>query len=65
MEWDNKTTNSPSIFRLVGLLLLGVGLIMLVASVFFIFAGSVLATVFLICSIFVNTAAVILLRKKS
>ena len=66
MEWDNKSPGGLPGLRRAGLFILGLGAVMLaVAIMLTMFAGSVLGPVLLISSIPVNTLAVILLRKKS
>ena len=65
MEWENKSPSGPTKFRQAGLIFLGVGAVLLAIAIVLIMAGTVLATVLMVCSIMVNTAAVIFLRKKS
>jgi len=65
MEWDNKSPNRPSSLRLTGLILLGFGVVLLaIAIAITMTVGTVVATIFMLSSILVNTTAVILLRKK-
>ena len=65
MEWENKNSNHPSTLRLVGLILLGLGVVLLaIAIAVTMTVGTVLATALMASSILVNTLAVILLRKK-
>jgi len=65
MEWENKNPNRPSGLRMTGLILLGVGVVLLaVAIALTITVGTVVAPVFMLSSILVNTVAVTFLRKK-
>jgi len=65
MEWENKSSSRPTGLRLAGLFLLGVGVVTLaVAIALTMTVGTVLAPVFMVASILINTLAVIFLRKK-
>jgi len=65
MEWENKNPNAPTKLRQAGLILLGVGAVILAVAIILIMAvGTVLAPIFMVASILVNTLAVIFLRKK-
>ena len=66
MEWDNKNPRGATGLRLAGFVLLGIGVATLaVAIVFAMTVGTILAPILLVCSILINTLAVIFLRKKS
>ena len=65
MEWENKSPNRPGGLRLTGLILLGVGVVLLtVAIALTMTVGTVVAPIFMLSSILVNTTAVMFLRKK-
>ena len=65
MEWDNKNPNGLPGLRRAGLFILGLGAVILAAAIILIMStGSAMGPILLIGSIFVNTLAIILLRKK-
>ncbi|MCL2856807.1 MAG: hypothetical protein FWE19_03665 [Oscillospiraceae bacterium] len=66
MEWENKSSNNQGKLRQAGLILLGLGVVTLAVAIILIIAvGTMLASIFMISSILINTTAVIFLRKKS